>query len=98
MTIYILSILLLFTISCLELNVAITPATKKALTLFVYVFLVLQMGLRWETGVDWDNNLQIFESIDSFSAVTPSMMSPEYGYNLAVWLVKYSSQVIQPSC
>jgi hypothetical protein len=65
-----------------------SPATKKALSLFVYVFLVLQIGLRWETGVDWDNNLQIFESIDSISAVTPSIMSPEYGYNLAVWLVK----------
>jgi hypothetical protein len=88
MTIYILSILLLFALSYLELNVAMSPATKKALSLFVYVFLVLQVGLRWETGTDWDPYLQRFESIDSFSSALPSLMSPEYGYNIAVWLVK----------
>ena len=75
-------------LSCVELNVAISPATKKALTLFVYVFLVLQMGLRWETGTDWNNYLQHFEFIDTFSSASPTLTSPEYGYNIAVWLFK----------
>jgi hypothetical protein len=88
MMIYIFSILLLFTLSCLELNVAISPAIMKTLTLFLYVFLVLQMGLRWEMGTDWDSYLQHFELIDSFSSTTPSLASPEYGYNIAMWLVK----------
>jgi hypothetical protein len=88
MTIYIFSILLLFTLSCLELNVAISPATKKALTLFVYVFLVLQVGLRWETGTDWNAYLQHFEFIDTFSSASPTLTSPEYGYNIVVWLFK----------
>jgi hypothetical protein len=88
MTIYIFSILLLFTLSCLELNVAISPATKKALTLLVYVFLVLQVGLRWEIGTDWQSYLDHFESVDTFSSAAPTLMSPEYGYNIAVWLFK----------
>ena len=88
MTIYTISILLLLVLSYFELNVAMAPSTKKALTLFAYIFLVLQMGLRWETGVDWVNNLDIFDSITNFSTVSPSSMNPEYGYNIAVWLIK----------
>jgi hypothetical protein len=88
MTIYIFSILLLFVFSCLELNVAMSPATKKAITLFAYIFLVLQVGLRWETGTDWNNYLQHFESINSFSSASPTLMSPEYGYNVAIWFIK----------
>ena len=88
MTIYIFSILLLLLLSYLELTIAMSPATKKAISLFVYVFLVLQVGLRWETGTDWNAYLQHFESINSFSSASPSLMSPEYGYNIAVWLVK----------
>jgi hypothetical protein len=65
-----------------------SPAARRALTLFVYLFLVLQIGLRWETGTDWNAYLQHFESIDRFSSSLPSISSPEYGYNLAVWLVK----------
>ena len=65
-----------------------SPATRKALTLFVYIFLVLQVGLRWETGTDWTAYLKHFESINSFSSASPTSGSPEYGYNIAVWLVK----------
>jgi len=80
--------MLLFTLSCFELNIAISPSSKKALSLFVYVFLVLQMGLRWETGTDWDNYLQHFQITDSFSLVPSTTTSPELGYNTAVWLIK----------
>ena len=88
MTLYVFSILLLLLLSYLELTVVMSPATKKALSLFVYVFLVLQAGLRWETGTDWDSYLQHFESINSFSSTSPLLTQFEYGYSITVWLVK----------
>lgn len=89
MTLYVLTILLLLALSFLELNVVMSPSAKKALSLFVYLFLVLQAGLRWETGADWKAYLQHFQSINSlFSSASPTSLSPEYGYNIAVWAIK----------
>jgi hypothetical protein len=91
MTIYIFSILLLLLLSYPELTVAMSPATKKTLSFFVYAFLVLQAGLRWETGTDWNSYLYHFESISSFASASPSVEHPEYGYNIAIWLSKLAS-------
>jgi len=88
MTVYILSILLLLSFSLLELTVTMSSYTKRAMTLFVYAFLVLQVGLRWETGTDWNNYLAHFQSITNLASASPSLLSPEYGYGIAIWLVK----------
>jgi hypothetical protein len=88
MTVYIFSILLLLTFALLELTVTMSPYTKRAMAILVYAFLVLQVGLRWETGTDWNNYLEHFQSITTFASASPSLLSPEYGYNIAIWLVK----------
>lgn len=88
MTVYIVSIFLLLILSLLESNVKMSPYTKRALALFTYLFLVFQVGLRWETGTDWNNYFEHFQSINTFASASPSLLSPEYGYNIAIWLIK----------
>ena len=88
MTVYILTILLLLSFSYLELCVPMSSALKRTLLILAYTVLVLQVGLRWETGTDWNPYFQHFEGVSDFSTTAPSLTSPEYGYNISVWLTK----------
>jgi hypothetical protein len=88
MTIYTLTILLLLSLSLLEVTLPLSPGLKRALYLLAYLLLIFQVGLRWETGTDWDHYLAQFEAVTDFSSTAPSLSSPEYGYNISVWLIK----------
>lgn len=56
--------------------------------IIAYILLVFQVGLRWETGTDWDSYLNHFELINDIASTSPLENGFELGYNLSIWLVK----------
>jgi hypothetical protein len=88
MTPYIATIVLLLAFAVAETELPLSPEVKRAMRVIAFVVLVLQVGLRWETGTDWNPYLFHFESINDISTVSPSLLSPEYGYNFSVWAFK----------
>jgi hypothetical protein len=91
MTIYFITILLLYIFSITEIYYNITLRTKKWMLFFTYIILVLQMGLRWETGTDWIPYYEHFRLITNFHSTSPLLTGFEYGYSIFVWLVKFIS-------
>ncbi len=88
MTVYFVTIGVLLACSALELTVRMSRASRWMLWAIIYGILVVQVGCRWETGTDWNNYFTHFQSITTLSTVAPNFVSPEYGYNLAVWFAK----------
>ena len=88
MFIYILTIFILFSGSILEESKGLKKEWIFFLKVIVFFILVLQMGLRWETGTDWNSYLNHFVEIDNFSSTSPLNNGFEFGYNFFVWLVK----------
>jgi hypothetical protein len=99
MTIYVITILLLFYFSCIEvyctklvvIDKSVRWGVYKLLSSVAFILLVFQIGLRWQTGTDWDSYLDHFTSITSFSSTSPMETNMELGYNLLVWIVKLIS-------
>jgi len=87
--IYIVTLLVLFVFSFLELRMNLSSLLKKRMSVFVYFLLVLQVGLRWQTGTDWDPYFIHFEQISNISDVFFSIIAFEPGYTLFVLAVKY---------
>ena len=81
MEIYIFSFFLLVVFSCLEVA---ANNRRQFIILYsiLFVFFVLQYGLRWETGTDWIPYLESFKasSFDSFGA--QRLDAFEIGYTL----------------
>ena len=88
MTIYLITIFLLFVLAFIEACYKLSPRFKNILLLLAFSVLVLQVGLRWETGTDWDQYLSHFKAKNVFTSSTPLVHLFEYGYNLFVWIVK----------
>lgn len=88
MIIYFFTILLLFAFSLLEAFYKLSFNSKRVLSFIAFIVLVLQVGLRWETGTDWNTYLLHFNSINSFSSTSPLISYFEFGYNLLVWVTK----------
>jgi len=86
MTIYFFTILLLFAFSLLDENYKLSSGLKKWMIFISYILLVLQVGLRWETGTDWESYYNHFVSLTGFTSVIFSEF--EYGYGIFEWLVK----------
>lgn len=59
--------------------------------MIAYLLIVLQVGLRWETGTDWAPYLEHFNLISNFASTSPLNTGMEYGYSILVWLVKLFS-------
>jgi hypothetical protein len=55
---------------------------------FVFVLFVFQVGLRWQTGTDWEPYLQHFEETNSLFDVYHTITGFEQGYNFFVLIVK----------
>lgn len=89
MTIYIFTLIVLLVFSFLELRMNLSVLLQKKMTVFVYFLLVLQVGLRWQTGTDWDPYFSHFEQISNFSDVFFAIISFEPGYTFFVLVVKY---------
>jgi hypothetical protein len=88
MAIYYSTILLLCIFSILEINYTLALPTRRVMLFIAYVLLVVQVGLRWESGTDWNSYLNHFKSISDFSSTSPLLNGFEYGYSIFVWLVK----------
>ncbi|MCK9401552.1 MAG: EpsG family protein [Bacteroidales bacterium] len=86
MTLYISTILLLFIFSIIDVNYTLAFNTRRWMSIIVYLLLVIQVGLRWETGTDWSTYLRHFESINNATPNSLLHTEVEYGYNLFVWL------------
>jgi len=89
MTIYFFTILVLFVFSLIEENFISTIGLKNSMIFICYILLVLQVGLRWETGTDWEPYLNNFEDTSDFISVLLSKF--EYGYGISVWIFKLLS-------
>lgn len=88
MTIYFFTISLLFTFSLLETYKSISLRARSWMFFIAYLVLVVQTGLRWETGTDWNTYFNHFELITDFSSTSPLKNGVEYGYNILMWVMK----------
>ena len=88
MSIYIFTLVVLLIFSFLELRTNLTSIQHKSMLVFVYTLFVFQVGLRWQTGTDWDTYLLHFEEINSFSDVYYTITGFEQGYSFFVLIVK----------
>jgi len=89
MIVYIITIVLLFIFAISEENFRLSSGVKRSMAFISFVFLVLQVGLRWETGTDWE---PYYYHFISFSGVPSIILSDfEYGYGLFEYIVKQLS-------
>lgn len=88
MTIYVFTLVVLLIFSFLELRTNLTSIQHKSMLAFVYVICVLQVGLRWETGTDWEPYLLHFEATSSLRDVYYSLTGFEQGYGFLVLIIK----------
>ena len=89
MSIYIFTLAVLLIFSFLELRTNPTTIQHKSMLVFVYALFVFQVGLRWQTGTDWETYLLHFEEINNFSDVYYTITGFEQGYSFFVLIVKY---------
>ncbi|MFT5891952.1 MAG: hypothetical protein ACI9Y7_002059 [Dokdonia sp.] len=75
--------------SFLELRASLTTVQHKSMLVFVYALFVFQVGLRWQTGTDWETYLLHFEEINSLSDVYYTITGFEQGYSFFILIVKY---------
>jgi hypothetical protein len=87
MLIYFFTILVLFSCALIESLCNLSQGSKKILQSTVFIILVFQLGLRWETGTDWIPYFQNFKLKNVF-VTPPDYARFEYGYRLMVWIIK----------
>lgn len=93
MAIYIFTIIILFVFALLEAYYKLNSNSRRLLFFIAYSILVLQVGLRWETGTDWNQYLTHFKLFNGLSTKYPYLILFEYGYSLFVMIVKlFTSQ------
>jgi hypothetical protein len=89
MEIYIITLLLVFVFGFLDVRVNLTDSQRNLLIFILYVIIVVQIGLRWETGTDWNAYLKNFETSDDFTIVVlNSLTGFEIGYGTFVFFIK----------
>jgi len=87
MAIYFFTIFLLFGFSIMEASASQSSIEKFPLMVISFIFLVFQIGLRWETGTDWIPYISNFESAQSSSTFEPDGQNFEPGYYLFTYLI-----------
>lgn len=89
MEIYIITLLLIFVLGVLDLRLKLTDFQRNFWIGFLYIIIVLQIGLRWETGTDWKSYLDNFETSDDYNIVLlNSLTGFEIGYGTFVFIIK----------
>jgi hypothetical protein len=89
MEIYLISIVLIFVFGLIQLCYKNLKVFNKLFSLILYVFLVVTIGLRWETGVDWNNYLNNFENTNNFETALINIIGGyEIGYGVLVLIFK----------
>ena len=84
MSIYIVTLAILLIFSFLELRTDLTTVQHKGMLVFVYVLFVFQVGLRWQTGTDWEPYLQHFEETNTLFDVYNTITGFEQGYSFFI--------------
>jgi len=88
MGVYAFTLLVLLVFSFLELRTNLSSVQHKTMLVFTFVLFVFQVGLRWQTGTDWEPYLMNFENTNSITDVYYSIDNFEKGYGFLVLLIK----------
>lgn len=89
MEVYITTLLLIFVLGVLDLRLKLTDFQRNFLIGLLYIIIVIQIGLRWETGTDWNPYLENFEISDDYNFVLlNSLTGFEIGYGTFVFIIK----------
>ena len=89
MEIYVITLLFIFIFGFLDLRLNLTNPQRNRLLFFLYVVIVIQIGLRWETGTDWKPYLENFETSNDYNIVLLNTLSGfEIGYGTLVFFIK----------
>lgn len=89
MFMYLFTLLLFIVFSYLEIRTNIDVNIKRNLYFFMFLFLVFQVGLRWETGTDWDEYMRHFSQSTSYGAVLINvLLGYEIGYGFFAYTIR----------
>jgi len=89
MFIYIFTIFIFFIFSYLEIRTTITEKEKSLLYSALFIALVVQVGLRWETGTDWNYYIENFSNTTSIENILINILIGfEIGYGFTVYFVR----------
>jgi hypothetical protein len=92
MSIYVITIAILLLFSYIEIS-GIGSTKKRAMIFIVFLILVAQIGLRWETGTDWIPYRNHFEKEHTWETVLLNVLVGfELGYGIFVWIVHSLSE------
>jgi hypothetical protein len=89
MEVYIITLLLIFVLGFLDLRMNLSNFQRNWLVFFLYIIIVIQIGLRWETGTDWKPYLENFESTEDYTTVLINVLIGfEIGYGTFAFIIK----------
>lgn len=89
MEIYIVTLFIIVFFGLLDLNIKLSDHQRNNLCTILYFIFVIQIGLRWETGTDWNTYLENFNSTtDSSIVLINALTGIEIGYGFFVLLIK----------
>lgn len=89
MEVYIITLLLIFVFGFVDLRLKLTDLQRNGLVFFLYSIIVIQIGLRWETGSDWAPYLENFQNTDEYSTVlVNALIGYEIGYGTFTFFIK----------
>ncbi|CAD0008517.1 EpsG family protein [Flavobacterium salmonis] len=88
MEIYIGTLLIILLFAFLELRCKLTDIENKILFSILYFIIVVQIGLRWETGTDWYPYYHHFSDVDEVSLVFINALAGfEIGYGFTTFFI-----------
>jgi len=89
MEVYIFTLFIIFVFGLFEINLTLNTRLKFYLKLLIYIILVIQVGLRWETGTDWLPYFNNFETLDNYNIVLANaLLGFEIGYGTFTFIIK----------
>jgi hypothetical protein len=87
--IYIITLVILFFFALIEIRVNLKENQKKIMRIILFVIMVIQVGLRWETGTDWPPYLSNFNATAELTdALVSITIGFEPGYAFFVLFVR----------
>lgn len=89
MEIYIATALLILFFAFFELRCKLTEMQNKVLVFVLYMLIVIEIGLRWETGTDWNPYLNNFNEVDNIALIfLNSLGGFELGYGFLSFSIR----------
>lgn len=89
MLIYILTGFTLYLFGTIDIILKIKPIVFNFLYFIISIILILQVGLRWETGTDWNPYLDHFNNSTSINLVLINVVSGfDIGYSFIAFLFR----------